>query len=724
VLLGLIVLVKAWGYRLDQFGLLFSSRGPQVTGASYTDTHAQLPALKLLMILAIIISVLFFVNARFKNWLLPIGGIALLLLTSIVAGGIWPTAVQRLSVTPNERLRERLYIQRNIDATRFAYGINKVEVKPFSASAPLQASDISKSQSTVQNIRLWDPGVLINQYLSLQRIKQYYEFLPAAADVDRYQFNGAERQVMLAAREISPTHLSSQAQTWLNTHLVYTHGYGVVASRVDRVTGEGQPDFIIQNIPPASDEGGPAITEPRIYYGEHEETNFVVVDTNQKELDYPSGDAFTQYTYQGTGGIKLSNFFKRAAFAWRFRDVNLLISGAITKDSRLMFRRVVPDRIQRIAPFIQLDSDPYIAIIDGRLKWIVDGYTSTAMLPYSQRLNFGAVSDNSVTGVGNYIRNSVKFVVDAKDGTIDSYAWDATDPILQAWMKIFPSSFKPKSAMSPGLLAHVRYPEGLFKLQTYQYSNYHMTAADDFYAKQDSWLVANDPNSPTSAGGTSPVTPYYLLMKLPDEKGLDFVLVRPFTPVQRQNLTAYMVAHADPLDYGRLVTYAFPSGDTTFGPEQVQARINQDPLVSQQLTLWGQQQSTVIKGNILIVPIANSLLYVQPLYLQGQGANIPELKRVVAVSGGNVKMGDTLDQALAAIFGKAAPSVIEGGTASGKSLKDLIAEAILHDQRAQEALKNGDFATYGTEIAAERKALDEAAKAAGATPSPSPSPSP
>src|SRR5207248_2225071 len=270
----------------------------------------------------------------------------------------------------------------------------------------------------------------------------------------------------------------------------------------------------------------------------------------------------------------------------------------------------------------------------------------------------------------NYIRNSVKFVVDAKDGTIDSYAWDPNDPILQAWMKIFPNIFKPKSAMSPDLLAHVRYPEGLFKLQTYQYSNYHMTLADDFYAKQDSWLVANDPNSPTSSGTTGPVTPYYLLMKLPDEKGLDFVLVRPFTPVQRQNLTAYMVAHADPADYGRLVTYAFPSGDLTFGPEQVQARINQDPLVSAQLTLWGQQQSTVIKGNILIVPIANSLLYVQPLYLQGQGANIPELKRVVAVSGGNVKMGDTLDQALAAVFGKAAPSAIEGGTPSGKTWKD------------------------------------------------------
>jgi uncharacterized protein len=722
VLLGLIVLVKAWGYRLDQFNLLYSGRG-QVTGASYTDVHAQLPALKLLMIIAIVISVLFFVNARFKNWLLPIGGIGLLLLTSIVAGGIWPAAVQRLSVTPNERSREQLYIQRNINATRLAFGINNVDVKQFTNTGTLKQSDVTANASTVQNIRLWDPSVLISQYVSLQRIKQYYEFY-GPADVDRYTFKDGERQVMIAAREVTPGGLSSVAQTWLNTHLVYTHGFGVVASRVDRVTGEGQPDFIIQNIPPVSDSGGPAISEPRVYYGEHEETPFIVVDTKQPELDYPLGDNFQTYTYQGTGGIKLSDFFKRAAFAWRFRDVNLLISGAITKDSRLMFRRVVPDRISRIAPFVQLDSDPYIAIIDGRLKWIVDGYTTTAMYPYSQRINFNGVSGGSVGGSGNYIRNSVKFVVDAKDGTIDSYAWDATDPILQAWMKVFPGIFKSKSAMSPSLLEHVRYPEGLFKLQTDRYANYHMTNANDFYAKQDSWLVSNDPTQSTAGGGTVPVPPYYVLMKLPDGKGLEFVLVRSFSPVGRQNLTAYMVAHSDPVNYGELTTYSFPRSDATFGPEQVEARINQDATVAQQLTLWNQQNSKVIYGNILIIPIANSLLYVQPLYLQGQGANIPELKRVVAVSGGNVKMGDTLEQALGAILGTAAPSAIEGATPSGKSLKDLIAAAIAADQRAQADLQKGDFAAYGRDIAAERAALAEASKAAGASPSPSPSASP
>ncbi|MGZ4190148.1 MAG: UPF0182 family membrane protein [Actinomycetota bacterium] len=727
VLLGIIVLVKAWGYRLDQFNLLFSNRGPQVTGASYTDVHAQLPALKLLVIIALIISVLFFVNARFKNWLLPLGGIGLLVLTSIVAGGIWPTAVQRLSVTPNERLKEATYIQRNIDATRKAFGIQNVQVTPYSGTGKLDAKDVQQNQSTIENIRLWDPTVLINQYVTSQRIKPYYEFY-SSADVDRYKFDTGLRQVMLAAREVHPGGLSSQAQTWLNTHLVYTHGNGVVASRVDRVTPDGAPQLIVQDIPPVSQDGGPAISEPRIYYGEHEETPFVVVDTKQQELDYPQGGStstgYAQYTYDGTGGVRLSNFLKRAAFAWRFRDVNLLISSAITTDSRLMFRRVVPDRVSRVLPFIQLDSDPYIAIIGGRLKWIVDGYTSTAMYPYSQRINFGTVSGGSVSGGGNYIRNSVKVVVDAKNGTIDAYAWDATDPILQAWMKIFPGIMKPKSEMSADLLAHIRYPEGLFKLQTDRYANYHMTNASDFYSKQDAWLVANDPTQ-TSSVATQPMPPYYVLMKLPDGTGLEFVLVRPFTPVGRSNLSGYMVARSDPADYGTITDYVFPPGGTTFGPEQVEAQINQDALVAQQITLWNQQNSKVIYGNILLIPIRDSLLYVQPLYLQGQGANIPELKRVVAVTGSNVKMGDTLDQALAAIFGKAAPSPIEGPTTpGGKTVKDLIAEALAHDQKAQEALKNGDFATYGAEITLERQALQQAAAAAGASPSPSPSASP
>ena len=723
VLLGLIVLLKAWGYRLDQFNLLFSTRGPQVTGASYTDVHAQLPALKLLMIIAIVISVLFFVNARFKNWLLPIGGIGLLILTSIVAGGIWPAAVQRLSVTPNERIKESPYIKRNIDATRAAFGLNDAQVIPYSGLANLKAADVQANQATIQNVRLWDPSVLISQYISLQRIKQYYEFF-GSADVDRYHFASGERQVMIAAREIFPSGLSSAAQTWLNTHLVYTHGYGVVASRVDRVTAEGQADFIIQNIPPQSSDGGPPITEARIYYGEQQQTNFVVVDSKQQELDYPSQTSYQPYTYDGTGGIKLSNFFKRLAFAWRFRDVNLLISSAITPDSRIMFRRTITDRVNRVLPFITLDGDPYIAVIDGRLQWIIDGYTTTSMYPYSQRINFNSTSNTLVPGSGNYIRNSVKVVVDAKNGTVTPYAWDPTDPILQSWMKVFPGIFKSKSEMSPTLLAHVRYPEGLFSLQTDRYATYHITDPGDFYAKEDAWSVAIDPTGVlNNVGAQPPVPPYYVLMKLPDSNTLGFALVRPFTPNGRQNMTGYMVAHSDPSDYGKLVTYRFPNSDALFGPQQIQARINQDPQVSSQISLWNQQNSKVTYGNLLIIPINGSLLYVQPLYLSGQGAVFPELKRVVAVSGGDVKMGDTLTQALGAIFGTAPPSQIEGVGTGGKTVKDFLADALAADQRSQDDLRNGDFAAYGRDIAAMRKALDEAAKAEGATPSPSPSPS-
>ncbi len=720
VLLGLLVLLKAWGYRLDQFNLLYSDRGV-VDGASYTDVNAQLPALRLLVVIAVICSVFFFLNARLKNWLLPIGGIALLALTSVVAGGIYPTAVQRLRVTPNERLREAEFIRSNIEATREAFGIDKVEIRSLDPKEALSAKQAAANRPTIENIRLWEPSVLVEQYISLQRITPYYEFLDL--DVDRYDFESGKRMVMLSAREVSPRGLSPSAQTWLNRHLSYTHGFGVVASRVDRVTTEGRPDFILENIPESpplvSEDGGPVVQEPRIYFGENNEVNFVIVRSAQKELDYPKGESAAEYTYEGPGGIPLDSPLVRAAFAWRFRDVNLLISGAIGSESRIMFRRTVLDRVQRVAPFASFDSDPYITMVDGRLVWIVDGYTSTEMYPYAQRVDFGEVSDNGVTGVGNYIRNSVKFTVDAKDGTIRGYAWDEEDPILKAWMKVFPDLLKPKAALPASILAHVRYPEGLYKLQTDRYANYHITDPDNFYLKQDAWLVSKDPTQ--SATAQPPVPPYYVLMRLPEEKELSFVLVRPFAPVGRQNLSAYMVAHSDPENYGQLVSYVLPRAESFFGPEQVEARIKQDPLVSQQLTLWDQSGSRVLYGNLLIVPIENSLLYVQPLYLRGEGSNIPELRRVVAVTGESVKMGDTLNDALSAIF-KGAPSILDPGGPAGKSLVDLLQEALEHDRRAQTALRAGDFATYGREQDLMRKALEEAAKQSGASPSPSPTP--
>lgn len=722
-LLGVIVLLKAYGYRLDQFNLSYSPRGV-VHGASYTDVNAQLPALQLLVVIAIACSVFFFLNARVKNWILPIGGIAILALTSVVAGGIYPAAVQRLRVTPNERLREAPFIERNITATRAAFGIDNVTKRPLSAKDPVSAKQVAGAKPTIENIRLWDPKVLVNQYTSVQRIKQYYEFNDV--DVDRYQFASGKRQVMLSAREISPNGLSPTAQTWLNKHLIYTHGYGAVASRVDRVTSDGRPDFIIQNIPPVAEDDGPEITEPRIYFGESEEVPFVVVGSEQKELDFPQGDRFAETVYDGEGGVALSSVARRAAFAWRFRDVNLLISSAITPKSRIMFRRTILDRVKRIAPFVELDADPYLMIVDGKLLWMLDGYTTSSMYPYSQRVDFNEISEGGVTGSGNYIRNSVKFVVGAKDGDITGYAWDETDPILRTWQKIFPGLLQPKSAMPAGVLEHVRYPEGLFKLQSDRFASYHILDPSNFYSREDAWLVGTDPTgSLGQAGDHPPVPPYYVLTQLPGEKELSFVLVRPFTPAARANLTAFMVAHSDPGNYGQLVSYTFPKSDSVFGPEQIQARINQDPAVSQQVGFWTGQKSTVIYGNLLIVPIGQSLLYVQPLYLKGTGQNIPELKRVVAVTGNSVKMANTLPEALAAIF-KGSPPVVDPGDpgAPAKTLADYIQEAIDHDQAAQRALREGDFATYGREQALMRDALDNAAEASGASPRQSPTPVP
>ena len=718
VLLGLIVLLKAWGYRLDQFHLLYSDRGT-VTGASYTDVNAQLPALKLLVVLSVVIAVFFLINARIKNWILPLAGIGLLALTSIVAGGIYPGIVQRFRVDPNEQQLEREFIQRNIDASRTAYDLADVEVRQFAAKDELTPAAIERNEDSIQNIRLWDPTVLRDQYVTLQRIRQYYEFLDV--DVDRYEFGGTRRQIMLSAREVDTRGLPAEAQTWLNHHLVYTHGYGVVASRVDRVTAEGTPSFVIEEIPPQPVGEFPEVEQPRIYFGQQSFPPYVVGKTNQPELDFPLGDTFSENSYEGDGGIEMGGILRRAAFAWRFRDINLLISNAIRDDSKMIFRRNVVERVEQVAPYVQLDHDPYMAIVEGRMTWILDGYTTTDMIPYSQRIDFGAVSEGSVLGRGNYIRNAVKFTVDAEHGTVTGYIWDEDDPIIRAWAQVFPDSLRPRSEMPEAALAHVRYPEGIFRVQSNRYGPYHIQDPVNFYSQEDLWVVASDP----TAGGVTPppLPPYYLLQELPGEEGEAFVLVRPFTPLGRQNMTAYLVAHSDPEEYGRMTEYRFPKTDVIFGPEQIQGRINQDPVVSQQITLWDAQGSTVIRGNLLVVPIEESLLYVQPLYLLGQGSRLPELRRVVAVVGRTIRMGNTLDDTLTAIF-EGRPSEIDEGGPSGASLAELIAEALEHDRLAQEALRNGDFAEYGRQSQLAREALEQAAEAAGAQPSPSPEPEP
>ncbi|HEX9774250.1 MAG TPA: UPF0182 family protein [Actinomycetota bacterium] len=724
VLLGLIVLLKAWGYRLDQYNLLFSERGT-VVGASYTDVNAQLPALKLLVVVAIVVSLFFFLNARIKNWLLPAAAIGILALMSILAGGAYPALVQRFRVVPNEQKQEELYITRNIESTRAAFGLDEVEVRDFPAASKLTAKDIRTHRDTIQNIRLWDPAILGQQYVTLQRIRQYYDFTDV--DIDRYEFDGVRRQVMLSAREIDTRGLQADAQSWLNEHLIYTHGYGLVASRVDRVTTKGQPEFIYKEIPPVGvEEGAPAIEDPQIYYGENDSPAFVVARSTQPELDYPQGDSdsFQTNTYDGEGGIALSGFLRKAAFAWRFRDVNLLVSGALGDDALIIFRRSVADRVRRVAPFARFDRDPYIAIIDGRLVWILDGYTTSEMYPYSQRTNFAADAGNFTLGSGNYIRNSLKFTVDAKDGTITGYVWDEEDPVLKVWRSVYPDLLQPKEAMPPGVRAHVRYPEDLFKIQTEQLGRYHITDPSNFYSGEDVWTVALDPTQQADLVSPQPqVPPYYVLQTLPGEEGLDFVLVRPFTPRERQNLSAYVVAHADPDEYGKIVTYRFPKNEAILGPQQINSRINADPIVSPQLTLLDQQSSEVIPGNLLIVPLEDSLLYVQPLYLKGEGSELPELRRVVAVHGENIIMAETLGDALAGLFDAkdlgAGPS-----EPAGTTVAELLASAGRHFDRAFEALGEGDLATFQREIELARRDNQRAQEALGAGPPPPASPTP
>jgi hypothetical protein len=660
VLIGLLVALKAWGYRLDMFGLLSSKRGV-VAGASYTDINARVPALKILIVAALVAALVILINVRVRSWHLPIFGLAFLIGVSIGGGGLYPGLIQRLKVGPDERTLEQTSIQRNIASTRSAYRLNAIRAtEALAKPGRLDLDDLRVANDTIQNIRLWSPNVLRSVYQNLQRGKQYYRFA-SPADTDRYRLTTGTRQLMISAREISPSGLSREAQTWVNTHLFYTHGFGLVASRADDIFGDGQPNFVIGNIPIDSVQGAPAVPRPQIYYGETAEVPFVIARTEQRELDHPTaaptGPGYTTTTYDGMGGIRMNGFWKRAALSMRFRDLNVLISGAITDESRFMFRRDIASRVSSFAPFVQLDGNPYPVLAGNRLVWIVDGYTTAATLPYSQPANFGTLSGGLVGGSGNYIRNSVKFIVDAKDGTVDGYVWDAKDPVLQAWLRVFPGLLKPASAMPSAVRMHARYPEGLFRIQSSMFENYHVTDAGSFYQKEDAWVVARDPtyclNAAKPCGSSAiapPVSPYYMLANLPGAPGTRFVLVRPFTPSGgRQNMVSYLAANGDPLD---LLVYELPRQRQVFGPEQVEATINQDPVVSQQIALWNQQHSKVIYGDLIVVPVGDAMLYVQSLYLRGEGSQIPELKRVVVVANGRVQMAGTLAEAITQLLAR------------------------------------------------------------------------
>jgi uncharacterized protein len=730
VLIGAIVLVRAWGYWLGRFDLLFSPRGV-VTGASYTDVHAQLPALTLLVVIAIICALLFLVNIRRRGWALPAFAIGILVVASVGAGGIYPAIVQRFSVAPQELQRERPYIQDNIEFTRMAYDIEGVEVQPFPAAATVSEDDIRQATAIVQNIRQWNPDVLRTDYELLQRIRPYYEF--SDVDVDRYEIDGDRRLVMISPREIRQTGIPGGGATWQNTHLFYTHGFGAVATRADQVTPAGAPAFVLSNIPVTGDLAD-QLAEERVYFQETTDVPYVVVNTGMEEFDFPrsgetGGGGEVRTRYHGTGGIELGGFFRQLAFAWRYRDVNLIISGLVNADSRILVNTDLTTRVQKIAPFLQYDHDPYAAIVDGRLKWIWDAYTVSNTFPYSQRVQLEEVTTGgALAGEANYIRNSVKVVIDAYNGTMRYYVADEEDPIIQAWQLVFPDLFTPLSEASLSLQEHFRYPEDLFQAQAHQYANYHVTDPAQFYQKEDFWEIPLIPEDPVLPGSQqAELEPYYVLLTPPGADREQFLLFTPFTPAQRPNMVAWMAANSDPEGYGELTSFQFQAQNVN-GPGQVSALINQETELAQEISLLSQRGSQVIYGDILAIPIGPSFLYVQPLYVQASGQGIPELKRVVVVNGEQVAVGANLAEALSVAFGEAAPEEPVGPTEPteptepDQDLASLLAEAQEHFDTAQEALQAGDLGTYQTEIEAARALIQQAAALAGATPTPTPSP--
>jgi uncharacterized membrane protein (UPF0182 family) len=736
VLLGLIMLVKAWGYYLGRFDLLTSPRGV-VEGASYTDVKAQLPALNFLAIVAVICAILFFANIRLRQWSLPIIAVGLLALVSVLLGAVYPAFVQQFRVKPNEQQYEAPYIQDNIQATNIAFGLTSIEAQERDVTGPLTAKQIADNSGTVSNIRVWRPQVVKENLQSVQRFRQYYDFNDV--DVDRYSVNNEERVLMISAREIAQQGLDPSAQTWQNVHLAYTHGYGAVAAQVNTATAEGQPDYVLENLPPTTSVPSLDLSDqPRIYYGESDQEPFVVTNTNVNELDFQQ-DAASNVQYSGTGGIPLSDVLRRAMFAWKFRDYNLLVSGSINSNSRIMIYRDIQERVTKAVPFLKFDNDPYLAIVSGRPVWIWDAYTSTNEYPYSQQVNLQQAApgqDSSTTvlqGNVNYFRNSVKAVVDAYNGTITYYA-NLADPIVQVWSKAFPGLFTDINTASPELWQHFRYPENLLQVQAFQYAAYHVTNATDFYQKRDFWAIPPDPTLSASNEASTAIRPYYQLIRLPDGTTEQFELVIPFVPADRQNMVAWMAASSDQPDYGKLTVFRFPEGRTIEGPTQVFARINQDARFSSERTLLSQAGSNILFGDFLVIPIDNSFLYVQPVYVQAAQTPIPQLHDVILVngSGGPVTIEGNLQDALRAAVSGQVPQggggQGGGGGTSQQQIQRLLAQAQAHFANAAAALKDGNLALYQAEIEAAQAAVEQAAKLSGqatpTTPSGSPTPSP
>jgi uncharacterized membrane protein (UPF0182 family) len=701
VLGAVALLLFAWGYQLDIPDLLYSPAGAAY-GASYTDIHARLPVMHLLtgivVLGALILLASMFVRVR---WL-PYVVIGAWLVVAFLGGTLYPSLLQRLVVVPNELSREREYIAHTIELTRSGFGLSDVAEANFDLPEETAPLDLAANASTIQNVRLWDYRPLMRTYSQLQEIRLYYAFTDV--DIDRYQLGDDYRQVMMSMREIAQQDLPVNAQTWVNQHLVYTHGYGLVLSPVNEVVEEGLPRLWVRDLPPQSAFPELAITQPGIYYGEMTD-DYVVVRTEEEELDYPSGDQNVYTTYDGTGGVVLDSALKRLAYALRLGSNQVLLSSSITRESRLLWRRAIDRRVQTVAPFLRYDPDPYPVIIDGRLIWLMDAYTVSNRYPYSEPLvpeSLGARFETI-----NYIRNSVKIAIDAYDGTVRFYLIDPNDPLAATYSSIFPGLLHPVEEMPAGLVAHWRYPEGLFRVQAEKFRTFHMTDPQVFYNQEDLWSWAEE----VVTGERVRIEPYYVIMRLLGETEAEFVLILPYTPSSKQNMIAWLYARNDGEVYGELGVFKFPKQELVFGPMQVESRIDQDPEISQQLSLWNQRGSQVIRGNLLVIPLEDAILYVEPIYLQAEASQLPELRRVIVAYGSQIAMEPTLAEALARVMGvppavsEEAEPQIDGPPVEG-NIEDLIREADTRFQAAQDCLQIGDWSCYGTELDALEEALE------------------
>ena len=736
ILAGLFLLSVAFGYQLDKYELMYSERGI-ATGVSYTDANAQFFAYDLLTVLSGFAAA-FLVGGAFTRWTWPLGAtVAAWFLASLVVGRLYPEAIQRFTVDPNRFQQEERYIANNIAMTRLAYNLAGWEERRYQGDKTLTQDQIDAESATFGNARLWDYRPLGNTLDQLQTVRTYYDFTDV--DTDRYLINGDLRQVMLSARELNLA-ANDQATGWVNQRLVYTHGIGIAMVPVNEVTAEGQPVLFVRNLPPVSALGAPTVTQPRIYFGEAA-SDYVIVRAQQDEFDFPRGDdegggeqqVRTRWT--ADTGIRLDTTLSRLLFAFRFRDLDMLISTQVTADSQLLMHRALGDRVRLIAPFLSYDKDPYVVVTDdGRLVYIQDAFTTSDRFPnadYVDPASLGAVGFQ--IGPLNYIRNSVKVVMDAYDGSMTFYVADPSDPIIRAWQGVFPGVFHPLAELPEDLRAHLRVPEDLFNIQTELFGRYHVTDPETFFTENDRWTVPRGQVSDQSL----PSEAYYVIMRMPGEPDPEFLLLQPMVPTSRPNMIAWIAARNDPEHYGGIRVYRFPTDTSVFGPAQIEARIDQDPIISAQITLWNQSGSSVVRGNLIVVPVGDTLIYLQPIYLQSTSARFPEFQRIVVASPTKVVWARTLAQSLELLLeaGGNGPSPSPGptpspdpgetpgptpGTDLPSDVTGLIAYANAHFEAAQAALRDGDFATYGREIELVRQALSRLDELAGPTPTPAP----